>query len=88
MPADGAAALQALAECLRHLACGYGLDPRERGACIANLEAGILGVADADLAAVAKLLQVRRRLTCRQRAQASELSVRLAALAESLRSRS
>ena len=47
-PVDGTAALEALAECLRHLACGYGLDPRERAACIAIVDAGILDVAPAD----------------------------------------
>ena len=88
VPADGAAALEALAECLRHLACGYGLDPRERGACIAILEAGIPCVADAELAAAMKVLAASNRLTSRQREKASELSLRLAELAESLRSRS
>ena len=37
VPVDGTAALEALAECLRFLACGYGPDPRERGACLALL---------------------------------------------------
>lgn len=88
VPADGAAALEALAECLRFLACGWSLDPRERAAAIAIFEAGISGIDPADLQAVTKLLASSGRLTGRQREKASELSVRLAALAESLRSRS
>lgn len=83
VPADGAAALSDISECLRHLACGYGLDPRERAACLAILEAGIPGMEPADLAAMAKLLQVPRRLTGRQREKASELSVRLGSLTRS-----
>ena len=87
-PVDGAAALEAIAECLRHLACGYGLDPRERAACLVILEAGIPGVDPADLRAAGQLLQAACRLTSRQRAQASELSLRLSAIAESQRARS
>ena len=79
VPVDGAAALHAVAECLRHLARGYGLDPREQAACLAILEAGIAGVAAADLQAAVKVLQSQRRLADRQRTQASELSVRFAA---------
>ena len=88
VPADGAAALEALAECLRFLACGYGLMTAERAACLRLLETGIPGAEPADLAATTKLLQVPRRLTGRQREKASELSLRLSAIAESLRSRS
>jgi hypothetical protein len=84
VPVDGTAALEALAECLRHLACGYGLNPRERAACIAIVEAGILDVAPADLQAAGKLLQAARQLTGRQREKASELSLRLREVAESL----
>ncbi len=87
-PVDGTAALEALAECLRHLACGYGLDPRERAACIAIVDAGILDVAPADFQAAGKLLASSGRLTGRQREKASELSLRLSAIAESLLSRS
>ena len=87
-PVDGAAVLEALAECLRHLACGYGLDPRERAACIAIVEAGISGIDPADLQATTKLLTFSGRLTGRQREKASELSLRLSAIAESLLSRS
>ena len=83
VPADGTAALEALAECLRHLACGYGLDPRERAACIAIVEAGIPGMDPADLQAARKVLQVSRGLTGRQREKASELSVRLGSLTRS-----
>lgn len=88
VPVDGAAALHDLAECLRFLACGYGLDPRERAACLAILEAEIPGMDPADRQAAGKILQVQRRLTGRQREKASELSLRLSAIAESLRSRS
>ena len=87
-PVDGAAVLEALAECLRHLACGYGLNPRERAACVAILEAGIPGMDPADLQAATKLLASSGRLTGRQREKASELSLRLSAIAESLLSRS
>ena len=79
VPMDGTAALRDLAECLRHLACGYGLDPRERAACLRLLDAGIAGVDAADLQAATKILQSSRGLTRRQRTQASELSVRFAA---------
>ena len=85
VPADGAAALEALSECLRFLACGYGLDSRERTACLAILEAGIPGADPADLAAATKILQVPRRLTGRQRDQASQLSVRFAERADEVR---
>ena len=85
VPADGAAALQALAECLRFLACGYGLDPRERAACLAVLEAGIPGADPADLAATTKLLASSGRLTGRQRDQASQLSVRFAERTDEVR---
>ena len=88
VPVDGAAALQAIAECLRHLACGYGLDPRERAACIELLQAGVPGIDRADLAAAVKILASSGCRTGRQREKASELSLRLAELAESLRSRS
>ena len=84
VPADGAAALSDISECLRHLACGYGLVPAERAACLAILEAGIPGMEPADLATTTKLLQVPRRLTGRQREKASELSLRLREMAESL----
>ncbi len=86
-PMDGAAALSDISECLRHLACGYGLDPRERAACLRLLKAGIAGGDAADLQAAVKVLQSQRRLADRQRTQASELSLRLGALAESLRPR-
>ena len=42
-------ALRALSTCLRHLACGYGRDPRERTAALALLAGRIPGVAAADL---------------------------------------
>lgn len=80
-------ALPAIAECLRHLACGYGLDPRERAAPLALLAAGIPGVDAADLEAAAKILRSSRRLSDRQRDRAAELSVRLAEQAETQRAR-
>jgi hypothetical protein len=86
VPADGAAALHDLAECLRFLACGWILDPRERAACLAILEAGIPGMERPALQAAAKILQASRRLTGRQREKAAELFVRLAEWAETLRS--
>ena len=78
VPADGAAALSDISECLRHLACGYGLDPRERAASLAILEAEIPGMDPADRQAAGKILQVQRGLTGRQREKASELSIRFA----------
>ena len=87
VPADGAAALQAIAECLRHLACGYDLDPRERAACIELLQAGVPGIDRADLAAAMKILASSGRRTGRQREKASELSLRFSAEAEALRQR-
>ena len=74
---DPAAALSAVATCLRHLACGYGLLAAERAAALALLDAGIPGVCDADLEAAAKILRSARRLSGRLREKASELSVRL-----------
>ena len=70
--------LRALATCLRHLACGYGLDPRERAACFSVLQGGIPSVHSADLAAALKILASPRRLTSRQRDRAGELSARFA----------
>ncbi len=75
---DPIEALRALSVCLRHLSCGYGLDPRERDACLTLLAAGIPGVDTADLQTAEKLLQVPRRLGRRQRDRAAELSVRFA----------
>jgi hypothetical protein len=83
--AVSAEALRAIAECLRHLACGYGLLPAERSACLRLLEAGIPGVGDADLAAARKILAASRRLTSRQQNRAAELSVRLAGQVTGLR---
>ena len=86
-PVDGAGVLEAIAECLRHLANGYGLLPAERAACLRLLEAGIPGVADADFAPAMKILAASGRLTGRQREKASELALRLAAAAEASRVR-
>ena len=79
-------ALRAIAECLRHLACGYGLDPRERAACLTLLAAGIPGVDSTDLQTVRKVLgqSAHRRLSVRARDRASQLSVKLAERAEAL----
>ncbi len=78
-------ALRALSVCTRHLAYGYGLDPRERAACLTLLEAGIPGTDAADLAAATKILAATRRLSGRRRDQASQLSIRFAERAEALR---
>ncbi len=75
-------ALRAIAECLRHLACGYGLDPRERAACLTLLAAGIPGVDTTDLQTAGKILASSRRLSGRRREQAAELSIRFAEVAE------
>ena len=83
-PPDPAASLTALSWCLRAVACGWSLDPRERAACLAILEPGIPGVAVADLAMTQKILAVSRRLSGRRRDQASQLSIRFAELAEAL----
>ena len=88
VPADGAAALEALSDCLRFLANGWALHPTERAACLAILDAGMPDLDPADLQAAAKLLASSGRLTGRQREKASEQSLRLSAIAESLRSRS
>ena len=87
---DGAAALQALAECLRFLACGWTLDPRERSACVAILEAGVPGAPAPDLEAARKIIEQsgQRRLPARARGRAGEFSVRLLKRAEALRGRS
>ena len=82
---DSAAALSDISECLRHLACGYGLVPAERAACLAILEAGIPGVDPAELAAAMKSLAISGRLTGRQREKASELSVRFQERVKALR---
>ncbi len=78
-------ALLALSVCLRYLAYGYGLHPRERAAALAILAAGIPGIDPADLAAAVKLLQAPRRLGSRRREKASELSIRFAEVADALR---
>ena len=80
---DPAAALRAVAECLRHLAHGYGLLPIEREACLRLLQ-GPLPRADlADLDAARKILTQasQRRMGVRARDRASKLFVRLAGLA-------
>ena len=74
---DPIEAPRALSVCLRHLACGYGLLPAERAACLTLLAGGVPGAEAADLAAAVKLLQAPRRLGSRQRDRAGELSVRL-----------
>lgn len=84
--ASASDAPRAIAECLRHLACGYGLLAAERTAAIALLGAGIPGACAADLAAAIKILRSQRRLTGRRRDQASQLSIRFAEAASELRS--
>jgi hypothetical protein len=78
-------ALRAIAGCLRHLACDYGLMAAERAACLRLLETTTPGIDPADLQAAVKLLQAPRRLTGRQREKASELSLRLAERAVAVR---
>jgi hypothetical protein len=77
-------ALHAISWCLRHLACGWSLDPRERAAAIELLAGGIPGADGADLEAATKILASSRRLGRRQRDRAAELSVRLAEQAADL----
>jgi hypothetical protein len=75
-----AEALYAISWCLRAVAQGWALDPRERAAALAILAAGIPGIDPADLAAAKKILAATRRLSGR-RDQAAELSVQLTNLA-------
>ena len=77
-PPDPAASLAALSWCLRAVARGWSLDPRERAAAMALLEGGIPGTDAADLVAAQKILAASRRLGSRQRDRAAELSVQLA----------
>ena len=79
------AVLPAVAICLRHLACGYGLLQAERAACLSLLQSRVPGVLAADLAAAMKVLASTRHLTARQRHEASELSVRFAEMGASRR---
>ena len=79
---DPIAALRALSACLRHLACGYGLDPHERTAAL--LASRIPGVAAADLDVTRKSVAPPRRISGRRRERAGELSVRFAKCAEPL----
>jgi hypothetical protein len=80
---DPAAALAAVAECLRHLAYGYGLDPREREACLRLLQRPLPRAGPADIDAARKILEQagQRRMGVRARDRASKLFVRLAELA-------
>ena len=83
---DPIEAMEALSICLRHLAYGWSLHPAERAACLSLLQSRVRGVLAADLAAAMKVLALtRRRLTARQRDQASELSVRFAEMGASRR---
>ena len=84
-PPDPAASLTALSWCLRAVACGWSLDPRERDACLSLLAAGIPGTNAADLAMTQKILAASRRLGSRQRDRAASLSVRFREAAESFR---
>ena len=80
---DPAGALAAVATCLRHLAYGYGLDPREREACLRLLQRPLPDAGPADIDAVRKILEQagQRRMGVRARDRASKLFVRLAELA-------
>ena len=82
---DPIEAMGALSICLRHLAYGWSLHPAERAACLSLLQSRVPGVLAADLAAAMKVLALTRRLTGRQRDQASELSVRFAEMGASRR---
>jgi hypothetical protein len=77
-------ALHAISWCLRAVAQGWTLDPRERTAALALLARGMEGISAADLQAAVKLLRAPHRLGRRQRNRAAELSVRLAEQAETL----
>ncbi len=83
--AAAAEALGALSWCLRAVAQGWSLDPRERDACLSLLAAGIPGTDAADLAMTQKILAASRRLGSRQRDRAASLSVRFREAAESFR---
>ena len=84
--AAAADALRAIAECLRHLAYGYGLDRREQAAALALLQAGIPGVDAADLEMARKLIErpAKRRISTRDRDRASALSVRISERSKAL----
>lgn len=73
-----AEALYALSWCLRAVAQGWALDPRERATALALLAAGIPGINPADLAAATKILATTRRLSGRRRDRGAELSVQFA----------
>ena len=77
--------LHAISWCLRAVAQGWVLDPRERAAALALLAGGIPGVATAELTAAMKVLAASHRLTVRQRHRAAELSVQLAEQVPGLR---
>ena len=81
---DPIAALRAVSTCVRHLACGYGLHPRERAAASAILAAGIPRVDAVDLETAPKFLRSSCDLSGRRRERAGELSVRFAKCAEAL----
>ena len=72
-----AEALYALSWCVRAVAQGWTLDPRERTAALALLARGMEGISTADLQAAVKLLQAPHRLGRRQRNRAAELSARI-----------
>ena len=84
---DPLEALLAHSICLRDLACGYGLLPVERSACLSILRAGLPGVDATERSAVQKTLAASRRPSGRRRDQASQLSIRFAEVAEALRAR-
>ena len=88
--APPAAALSAIAWCLRALASGWQLHPAEREAVLTLLQVGIPGVPADDVDAAQKIIArpVRHRLANRIRDRASELSVRFIERAETLRNHS
>ena len=79
------AALEAVAWCLWHLACGWRLVPAERDACLQLLKTELPGVRRTDLEAARELIErsaQHRRLPARARDRAGELSLRFALAAE------
>lgn len=81
-PPDPAASLAAISWCLRAVAQGWVLDPRERSAALALLARGMEGVSADDLQAAVKLVRAPRRLSARQRNRASQISICFAEVAE------
>ena len=83
-PADPAA-LEAVAWCLWHLACGWRLVPAEWDACLQLLKTGLPGVERTDVEAARELIErsaQHRQLAARARDRAGELSLHFALATE------